>query len=240
MGAQHITFGDPDFFNGIGHALAVVQSLHRQHPQLSYDVTIKIEHLLKHSHHLPLLRETGCLFVTSAVESVDDQVLRLLDKGHTCQDFLKVLQQFRNNGLVLSPTFVPFTPWTSLKNYRELLELVVEEGLIEQVAPIQLAIRLLIPAGSRLLELPELRRSLGPFDQQALSYRWSHPDRTMDDLQAQLLRFIHDSECRELTRQQIFSGIWDHAHQGQRPCQWPEIPRLSRAAIPYLTEPWYC
>ena len=74
-GAQHITFGDPDFFNGFGHSMAIVEALHGEHPRLSYDVTIKVEHLLKHARHLPVLRETGCAFVTTAVESVDDRCL---------------------------------------------------------------------------------------------------------------------------------------------------------------------
>ena len=47
-GARHITFGDPDFFNGPGHAMPIVQALHRAWPWLSYDITIKIEHLRKH------------------------------------------------------------------------------------------------------------------------------------------------------------------------------------------------
>src|ERR1019366_184049 len=80
-GAQHISFGDPDFFNGPTHALAIVDALHKEFPNLSYDVTIKIEHLLNHAEHLPLLRDTGCLFVTTAVESVDDAILERLDKG---------------------------------------------------------------------------------------------------------------------------------------------------------------
>jgi radical SAM superfamily enzyme YgiQ (UPF0313 family) len=57
-GAQHITFGDPDFFNGVGHSMQIVEALHREHPGLSYDVTIKVEHLLKHAGRLPTLRET--------------------------------------------------------------------------------------------------------------------------------------------------------------------------------------
>ncbi|HKF21736.1 MAG TPA: CUAEP/CCAEP-tail radical SAM protein, partial [Candidatus Angelobacter sp.] len=64
-GAQHITFGDPDFFNGFSQSMAIVEALHREHPRLSYDVTIKVEHLLKHARHLPVLRETGCAFVTT-------------------------------------------------------------------------------------------------------------------------------------------------------------------------------
>jgi len=39
---------------------------------VTYDVTIKIEHLLKHRDALPVLGRTNCLFITSAVESLDD------------------------------------------------------------------------------------------------------------------------------------------------------------------------
>ena len=86
-GAEHITFGDPDFFNGPGHAIPIVEALHREWPRLSYDVTIKMEHLLRHRDLLPVLRRTGCLFVTSAVESFDDAVLERLAKGHTQSGF---------------------------------------------------------------------------------------------------------------------------------------------------------
>jgi radical SAM superfamily enzyme YgiQ (UPF0313 family) len=241
MGAQHITFGDPDFFNGVKHAMTVAQALHRTHPRLSYDVTIKIEHLLKYSHLLETLRDTGCLFVTSAVESINDGVLRLLDKHHTQEDFLKVVRLFRRAGLTLHPTFVSFTPWTSLEDYQKLLALLADEGLVDQVSPIQLAIRLLIPAGSRLLELTQLQDLIGEFDEKALSYRWSHPDPRMDTLQARLLQFVNNAECQGLARQEIFASIWDLAHEAVSVRQIPKVPlRVSRAAIPYLTEPWYC
>ena len=61
----------------------------RNFPGVTYDVTIKIEHLLKHASMLPVLAQTGCLFVTSAVESIDDEVLRHLAKGHTRADFVR-------------------------------------------------------------------------------------------------------------------------------------------------------
>jgi len=86
-GAEHMTFGDPDFFNGIGHAMPLVQALHKEFPSLTYDVTIKIEHLLQQAAHLSTLRDTGCVLITSAVEAVQDRILHLLDKGHTRQDF---------------------------------------------------------------------------------------------------------------------------------------------------------
>ena len=144
-GARHITFGDPDFFNGPAHAISIVEAMHREFPELTYDVTIKIEHLRKHDALLASLRDNGCLFVTSAVESVDDTVLEKFDKGHTRADFLAVVARFRELGMTLLPTFVPFTPWTTLEGYQDLLDVLAEQGLSENVAPIQLAIRLLDP-----------------------------------------------------------------------------------------------
>ena len=118
-GAQHISFGDPDFLNGPTHARHLVEAVSAEFPGLSYDVTIKIEHLLKHAEMIPLLRETGCLFITSAVESIDDGVLRHLRKGHTRSDFVTVARLCRDAGVTLVPTFVPFTPgrrWTAMSS----------------------------------------------------------------------------------------------------------------------------
>ena len=84
--------------------------------------------------------------MTTAVEAVDDAILARLAKGHTRADFLEVVARFRKLGLVLQPTFVPFTPWTTLAGYRDLLTVVAEQDLVENIAPIQLGIRLLIPA----------------------------------------------------------------------------------------------
>jgi radical SAM superfamily enzyme YgiQ (UPF0313 family) len=241
-GARHITFGDPDFFNGIGHAMAIVQSLHQEFPQLTYDVTIKIEHLLEEKRYLSTLRDTGCLFITSAVESVDDEVLRQLDKGHTRADFLEVSRIFRELSLVLHPTFVPFTPWTTLESYLDLLRVLRENNLIENVAPIQLAIRLLIPAGSRLLELTDVRRLVAPFDPSALVYPWRNPDPRVDALCEELEEIVGSSEKGKLPRRVIFERIWKAAHEAAgMKAEFAAQPLLaSRAAIPYLSEPWYC
>ena len=241
-GAQHITFGDPDFFNGIGHAIATVEALRDEFPELTYDVTIKVEHLLKHKKHLPRLRDTGCLFVTTAVESVDDEVLRRLDKGHTQADFLDVNRIFRELGMVLQPTFVPFTPWTTLDGCLDLLRLLRENDLIENVAPIQLAIRLLIPAGSRLLELENVRRLVGPFDPSALVYPWRNPDPRVDSLCEEIEQIVAACEKLKLSRRKIFERIWKAAHEAagfDARFAAPPVP-ASRATIPYLNEPWYC
>jgi radical SAM superfamily enzyme YgiQ (UPF0313 family) len=234
-GAQHITFGDPDFFNGPGHATAIVQALHADHPSITYDVTIKIEHLLRHRELLPVLKRTGCLFVTSAAESIDDAVLEKLAKGHTRSDFIDAVSIVRAAGLTLAPTFVTFTPWTTWAGYRELLQLLADLELVDNVGPIQLAIRLLIPAGSRLLDLPEIRELAGPFDQAALSHKWQHSDPSLDQLCADLQRLIQREERGKATRAEIFGKIWELANG--RPPDWH---LASRATIPYLNEPWYC
>jgi len=232
-GAEHITFGDPDFLNGPGHALAIVEALHAEFPALTYDVTIKVEHLLRHADALRVLARTGCLFITSAVESVDDAILTRLAKGHTRADFVRALELTRSLGLTLVPTFVAFTPWTTREGYRELLRAVRDLDLIGSVAPVQLAIRLLIPAGSKLLELSDLET--GPFDPAGLSWRWKHPDPEMDRLCTDLLQVIRVEERKGAARGEIFGRIWERAFG-----ELPDFHLAARATIPYLTEPWYC
>ena len=242
-GAGHITFGDPDFFNGIGHSLALVRALHEEHPHVTYDVTIKIEHLVKYAEHLKTLKETGCLFVTSAVESIDNRVLTLLDKGHTREDFIRVVHLCREAGLTLNPTFVAFTPWISVEGYQDLLSHLAELDLIEYVAPIQLAIRLLIPAGSRLLELPQVQQMVGSFDEAALVYPWRHLDPRVDQLQAAIQALVQEGTAQEKSRREIFSHAWLLAEQSsERPSRPlpPTVQVPARVTIPYLTEPWYC
>jgi radical SAM superfamily enzyme YgiQ (UPF0313 family) len=232
-GAGHITFGDPDFFNGPTHAMRIADALHREWPAVTYDATIKIEHLLKHRELLPRLRETGCLFVTSAVESVDDAVLAKLDKGHTRADFIQVAREFGSAGLTLAPTFIPFTPWTTRQSYRELLEVLAELDLVENVAPVQLALRLLIPRGSLLLELDDVQAVVRGFDEPALLYRWRHPDPDVDALAGQALRIA----ASKGSRREIFGYLWNLVNDHPLP---EDLNRPPRAVIPHMDEPWFC
>ncbi len=242
-GARHITFGDPDFFNGVGHAIAVVEALAAEMPGTTYDATIKVEHLLGHVTHLGTLARTGCLFVTTAVESVDDGVLHILDKGHTRNDFAHVTGLARAAGLTLSPTFIPFTPWMSLEGYVDLLALIAELGLVDNVAPVQLAMRLLVPQGSRLLELDETRHHLGAFDGRALAYPWTHPDARLDALHETINRIVEVGEAGGDGRRAVFARLWEAAHEaGGRPA--PPLPDagtpVAETRVPRLSEPWYC
>jgi radical SAM superfamily enzyme YgiQ (UPF0313 family) len=189
-GATHISFGDPDFFNGPTHAARIIERLAAEFPGVSYDATIKIEHLLKHAAMLPQLARTGCVFVTSAVESVDDQVLGHLAKGHTRADFVEAVRLCREAGVGLSPTFVPFTPWTTVEGYEDLLGVLDTLQLTEHVAPIQLAIRLLITNGSPLLELPDIQAVVTEFDHASLTWPWRHRDPRVDALQQSVMHDV--------------------------------------------------
>ena len=239
-GAEHITFGDPDFLNGPGHAMPIVRELHRRFPALTYDATIKVEHLLRHDELLPELRDTGCLFVTSAVESIDDATLVRFDKGHTRADFHRVAARFRDLGLALSPTFVAFHPWTTLDGYLELLDEVDRLELVESVAPVQYAIRLLVPAGSRLLELPEARALVDDFDHEALVHPWRHPDPRVDAL----FERVHAAVSGDAgSRRESFDHVRAIAAEacgraGERELALAGAPQ--RATVPHLNEPWYC
>ena len=241
--AEHITFGDPDFFNGPTHARRVVERLATEFPQLTYDVTIKIEHLLAHADLLPLLKDTGCLFITSAVESIDDDVLEKLQKGHTRAGFRRAVELCRAAGVALAPTFVPFTPWTTVEGYIELLEEIERLDLVEAVAPIQLAIRLLVTAESKLLELPEIRDHVEPFNPSSLTWPWRHRDARVDALQTAVMRIAGV----QIPRTEAFAAIAETAYavtgRTARPGlaltpPWPG-PRPAQAP-PYMTEEWYC
>jgi radical SAM superfamily enzyme YgiQ (UPF0313 family) len=240
-GAQHITFGDPDFLNGPTHARRIVEALAREWPGLTFDVVIKIEHILRHRELMPVLRDSGCLFVTSAVESVDDRVLERLDKGHTRADFEHAAAWLREIGLPLVPTFVAFTPWTTMATYVEMLDAIEHLDLVDHVAPVQLAIRLLIPNGSRLLELPEIRARIGGFDPRQLAHTWTHADPAVDALQREVMALVGSRLA--MPRATVFEAVRGHLRERTgmaSPSFPPQSPRVDRAAVPYLDEPWYC
>ncbi len=239
-GAQHISFGDPDFLNGPTHALKLVEMLHAEFPQITYDVTIKVQHLIDHAEFLPVLGRTGCLFITSAVESVDDQVLEKLAKNHTSRDFDRAVALVRVAGIAIAPTFVPFTPWTTLQGYIDLLQRLVELRLVESVPPIQLAIRLLIPEGSYLLSLPGFRDEIESFDARILGYPWKNPDTRVDCLQREIQALVAEGESQGLARRELFARIWQLAHNAVGATA-PELQDEGFGEeIPHMSEPWYC
>jgi radical SAM superfamily enzyme YgiQ (UPF0313 family) len=240
LGAQHISFGDPDFLNGPTHAQKLIGALHAEFPQVTYDATIKIQHLLVHAKLLPLLKKTGCLFITAAVEAVDDQILKYLDKNHTNADFGRAVQLVRAAGIALAPTFVPFSPWTTLEGYVALLARLIELELVDSVPPIQLAIRLLVPQGSELLNLPGFLQLVDAFDPALLGYPWRHADARVDALHQQIQAWVMEAETKNTPRRDIFTHIWNLAHAATG-LRTPSLPQHGmQAPDPRLSEPWYC
>ena len=242
-GATHITIGDPDFLNGPRHALAVVRAIHAEFPAVSFDFTAKVEHLLRHRVMLPEIRSLGCAFVVSAVESLSDAVLLHLDKGHTRADVVELVRLMRDSGLSLRPTWVAFTPWTTLDDYRAMLDFVEAESLVDAVDPVQYSLRLLVPPGSLLASHPAMRVHLGPLVDGAFSYAWSHPDPRMDALQTDVARVVeaaaeaHDDDAVTFDRVRALADAMAGAPPRRR-----EGVRAGpdRARPPRLTEPWFC
>ena len=236
-GAEHITFGDPDFLNGPMHARRIVAALHQEFPTLSYDVTIKVAHLVRHAELLPELKATGCALVTTAVESFEDAVLKKLDKGHTGADFRRALELTQAAGLALNPTFVAFTPWTTRAGFAGMVATIAELGLEEQVAPVQYGMRLLVPRGSRLLELEDRDAWLEDWDEAGLSYRWRALDPEADALAERVQRAVAAGSKEGASRREIFGELAALAGVGGARLPPAAMPR---ATVPFLDEPWFC
>ncbi len=243
-GARHITFGDPDFLNGPGHTMAVARALHAEFPTVTFDITAKIEHLLAHRTLLPELASLGCLFIVSAVESLSERVLLLLDKGHTRADVDAAVDLVRAARITLRPSQLPFTPWSTIEDYGALLDYIVAKDLVEEVDPIQLAIRLLLPPGSKLLALPETQALVGPLSADRLTYVWAHPDARMDALAAQAMKVVEEAAAVEEEPRLTFARLrrltaavaagepfFESATRG---------PTMHKPRSPRLSEAWFC
>jgi radical SAM superfamily enzyme YgiQ (UPF0313 family) len=243
QGARHITFGDPDFFNGPTHALRITRALHQEFPDLTFDATIKIEHLLKHRNLLPELRELGCAFVVSAVESLNENVLAHLAKDHTRDDVANAFDLMAEAGIPLRPSLLPFSPWETLESYLELLTFFEERRLVEHIDPVHFSIRLLIPPGSSLLATPEEKPWLGELDAAAYTYRWRHPDPRMDSLQRDVAALVEQAQIARQDPIETFFQIKALALQacGQEADVSSEIEQYGkRKVLPHLTESWFC
>lgn len=241
-GARHVTFGDPDFLNGPGHSLRIVRALHAEFPDVTFDFTAKVEHLLHHRARLPELVALGAAFAVTAVESLSDTVLARLEKGHTRADVFAAIAAAREAGLVLRPSFVPFTPWATLDDYVELVEWVATD-LSDRVEPVQLSIRLLVPPGSSLLARPWMREHVTGLDPGAFTWAWRHPDPRMDALQRRVAALADDGAVRRAAPDDTLAQIREEAYRARGthvPGFAPPPPIPPRLRSPRLTEPWFC
>lgn len=238
-GATHITFGDPDFLNGPKHSLRVVRAMHEEFPSLTFDFTAKVEHLLKRGKDLPEFAKSGCLFIITAVESLSDRVLTILDKRHTREDVVTALKYVRDAGIAPRPTWVSFTPWTKREDFLEVLEFVEENDLIDHIDPVQYSIRLLIPPGSWLADHEETLPYRGPLDQAAFTYRWTHPDPAMDLLQKEIAKLVEKNARDEVDSFTTFYQVKKLASgESQTVGHFQPLP-VDRQPAPRMTESWF-
>lgn len=240
-GARHITFGDPDFLNGVHHSRRVVAAMHERHPELTFDCTTKVELILRHRDVWSEMAEAGCLFVVSAFETVNDEILGRLAKGHTTAEEVDAVAVLRAHGIEVRPSLLPFTPWTTLDDLVALVDFVAANDLVGNVDPVHYSIRLLVPEGSLLLDQPSMAPHLGPYDPERLSYEWSAVDPRTEVLQRGLAQVVEEAardgedvaatyaRVRRLVRQA--AGLAD------------DDVAVAGAAVegkPRLTEAWFC
>ncbi|CAN5830858.1 CUAEP/CCAEP-tail radical SAM protein [soil metagenome] len=244
-GARHLTFADPDFLNGVHHSLRVVRAVHDRFPDLTFDCTTKVELVLRHRDIWGEMAESGCLFVVSALESVNDDILARLDKGHTAADAAEAIAVLRAQGIEVRPSFLPFTPWSTAGDLVDLVDFVAAQDLIANVDPVQFTIRLLLPEGSLLLDHPDMAAHLGPFDSERLSYAWSSVDPAMDELQAQLAERVEAGLAAGEAPGALYLEISRLVRRAagqivRRPDERELIAAGSVEGKPRLTEPWFC
>ncbi|MFO7590090.1 MAG: radical SAM protein [Acidimicrobiia bacterium] len=233
-GARHITFGDPDFLNGVHHSRRIVRALHDRFPDITFDCTVKVEHILRHDDVWGELADAGCLFVVSAFESVDEPTLHRLDKGHTVPDMARAVAVLRSHGIEIRPTWMPFTPWATIEHVRALLEFVAEHDLVGNVDPVQYTIRLLVPERSLLLAHAD-PGPFGPYDPDRGAHPWRHPDPAMDALQVGLAALVEGLQTAGDDVVTIYQAV-------RRECGLPPV-QIEAGAVegrPRLTEPWFC
>ena len=238
LGARHVTFADADFLNAPAYSMGLLREAHEAHPDLTYDVTVKVEHILKHRDLWPEMARLGVLFVVSAFESVDDRTLQILEKGHSTADMLDAIDVLSEAGIHLRPTWLPFVPWTTPDQIADLFEFVDQNGLAGAVDPVQMAIKVLVPEGSLLLQREEMQPYLRHFDADALTWLWEFESPETERLQKELDRIAAAaSDCKEessITLREMRSVVGSIVGR-----DLGEMVPFDGSA-PRLSESWFC
>ena len=238
-GAKHITFGDPDFLNGVKHSLQVARELHQDFPEVTFDITTKVEHILEHREIWSELSECGCLFAVSAFESLNPEILAYLDKGHTADEAAQAVAVLRERGIEIRPSWLPFTPWATPQDILEIFDFVVANELVGNVDPVQYTIRLLVPKGSLLLDHPEIAPYLGNYDSDRLTYEWQAGDPELDLLHGEFAAIVEADVAADVDSVSTFGTLYRAAAEAAG--QSKDLPDLGDVEPrPRLTEAWFC
>ena len=236
-GAKHISFNDPDFFNGPKHALKILQLLNEKHPSITYDSTIKVEHILKYPDYFQELKNLNMLFVISAFETTNDHVLNILQKNHSFNDLNKAVELSLENNIDIRPTWMPFSPWTEQNDLISIIKLIEKYKLRETVDPIQLTIKLLVPKNSLILKRPEMKEYLLDYDPSSFSYAWKYKFPNIDNIQNELFTYVlqHESENEYAQYLGLVDILESHTNETLLNSE-----KYSQRIVPKLSETWFC
>ena len=216
-------------------------ALHERHPELTFDLTVKVEHILKHRQMLGEFAALGVVFIVSAFESTNDEVLEILDKGHTAEEMVTAVELVRSHGIELRPTWLPFTPWTSIGDMVDLFDFLAIHDLFGSIDPVQATIRLLVPHSSLLVDHPAMAGRLDAYDPELLVYPWVALDPRLDALQRSMAQEVEDAISSGLPTNELIQRLWTLVLElAGRPYRELAIPAGSTEGRPRLTEPWFC
>jgi|TARA_B110000263_G_scaffold249792_1_gene268566 radical SAM superfamily enzyme YgiQ (UPF0313 family) len=238
IGAEHFTFGDPDFFNAPKHSLDIASSIKKKYPHITFDATIKVEHILEHKDLIKKLKDMGFLFIISAFESTNNHVLNKLEKGHLFNDMQLAIDICKSSNLIIKPTWIPFTPWMQFSDYPVLINFIIKNDLMNLISPVQYGIRLLIPKLSTLVsQLNEDGISI-TYSKEKLTYEWDHLDPNVDILFEEITNLINKDINTEELSTNFFDDIYNLVQS-----------KTNNSMLPYQiinhetvgsTEDWYC
>jgi radical SAM superfamily enzyme YgiQ (UPF0313 family) len=237
-GVQHVTFADPDFMNAPRYSLDVLGAAHAAHPELTFDVTVKVEHVLAHRKLWTKMSELGVLFVVSAFESVDERTLEILDKNHTVEDMSAAVGVLRDAGVHVRPTWLPFLPWTRPDDMVRLVEFLDLHELWAATDPVQLSIKLLIPEGSLLERHPAVTPFLLGYEPAALTWAWNFEHPAAELLHKQLDAIAAEASDTKADFRETLAAMRMAIGQAIG----VDLGPLAGwgAPAPHLTESWFC
>ena len=177
--------------------------------------------------------------MVSAVESLSDRVLTVLEKHHTRADVEEALKIVHAAGIALRPTWVAFTPWTTLDDYLEVLEFIEEQWADRPRGPGAVHHPAAGPAGLLPGGAPRhaaVPGAAGPGGVQ-LSLGPSRP--AMDRLQKAVSKLVEADTKAARTRPTPSTGCGTWRPGGSPKACLHQLPR-DRVRAPRLSEPWFC
>jgi radical SAM superfamily enzyme YgiQ (UPF0313 family) len=194
MGAAHITFVDADFYSTGERGHRIIESMKRRHPEVTFDITARLDDLLRYRHLVRELKGLGCTEVTTAVEFPTDRVLTSVTKRITLEQTRQAISYCREVGLSVKPTFITFNPWVNRRDFALLDAFIEDMGLVGAVDTLQRETRLLLYKGSPLLkDASQLGLELVEHD---TYFEWKHSDPEMDELYRSVLTPGSDARKR--------------------------------------------